>query len=113
MSSPITKIPKIKLSFSAKILIPVIVLLVLLPGLMLLVVHRSSMQHLQREARHQLRTADAVFQNALTLRSRQLFARYKQIVDESTFAAIALRGHGPTMTHDLAARLEKLDAEAD
>ncbi|HEX7858969.1 MAG TPA: ATP-binding protein [Verrucomicrobiae bacterium] len=113
MSSPITKIPKIKLSFSAKILIPVIVLLVLLPALMLLIVHRSSMQHLEREARHQLRTADAVFQNSLTLRSRQIFARYKQIVEEPAFGAVAKLRHAPTMTHDLAARLERLDAEAD
>ena len=55
--------PRVKLSFSAKILIPVVALLILLPGIMLLVVHRSSVQQLEREARHQLRTADAVLLN--------------------------------------------------
>jgi hypothetical protein len=106
-------IQKIKLSFSAKILIPVLVLLILLPALMLLVVHRSSMQQLEREARHQLRTADAVFQNSLALRSRQLLARYKHIVEDSAFAAVSQLNDVPTMTHELATRLEKLESDAD
>lgn len=104
---------KFRLSFSAKILIPVLVLLVLLPGVMLLVVHRSSLQQLEREARHQLHTADAVFQNSLELRSRQLLARYHDIVDESPFMAVAQLQDSATMTHALAARLEKLDRDAD
>ena len=110
MPSPL---PKLNLSFSAKILIPVIVLLVLLPGLMLLVVHRSSLQHLERESRHQLRTADAVFQNSLALRSRQILARHKHIVDDPVFSAVAQLNDAPTMTHDLASRLEKLEGDAD
>ncbi|MGZ8899245.1 MAG: hybrid sensor histidine kinase/response regulator [Limisphaerales bacterium] len=105
--------PKIKLSFSAKILIPVFVLLVLLPAVMLLIVHRSSVQQLEREARHQLRTADAVFQNSLALRSRQLLARYKHIVEDPTFAEAAQKKQAHSMTHDLATRLEKLDGDAD
>ena len=107
------QIQKIKLSFSAKILIPVLLLLVLLPAIMLFVVHRSSLQQLEREARHQLRTADAVFQNSLALRSRQLMARYKTIVDDPVFAAVSQLKDAPTMTHDLTSRLEKLDADAD
>ena len=110
MSFPIQKI---KLSFSAKILIPVLALLVLLPAVMLLIVYRSSVQQLEREVRHQLRTADAVFQNSLALRSRQLLARYKYIVEDPVFAAVAQAKDAPTMTHDLASRLERLDGEAD
>jgi signal transduction histidine kinase/CheY-like chemotaxis protein len=106
-------IQKIRLSFSAKILIPVLVLLVLLPALMLLVVHRSSMEQLSRESRHQLRTADDVFQNSLALRSRQLQARYKHIVEDPVFAAIAQLNDAPTMSHDLSTRLEKLDGDAE
>ena len=106
-------IQRIKLSFSAKILIPVLILLVLLPALMLLVVHRSSLQQLERESRHQLRTADAVFQNSLMLRSRQLLARYQHIVDDPVFAAISQLHDAPTMTHDLASRIEKFEGEAD
>lgn len=106
-------IQRIKLSFSAKILIPVLILLVLLPALMLLVVHRSSFQQLERESRHQLRTADAVFQNSLILRSRQLLARYQHIVEDPIFAAVSQLDDAPTMTHDLASRLEKFEGEAD
>ena len=104
---------KFRLSFSAKILVPVLVLLVLLPGVMLLIVHRSSLEQLEREARHQLRTADAVFQNSLDLRARQLLARYHDLVDESVFRAVAQIQDPATMTHHLASRLEKLDHEAD
>lgn len=108
-----TNLKNIKLSFSAKILIPVFALIVLLPGLMLLVVHRSSMEQLEREARHQLRTADAVFQNSLELRGRQLLARYRHIVDDPVFAAVSQLQDPATMTHHLASRLEKLDGDAD
>ena len=100
-------------SFSAKILIPVFALLVLLPALMLLVVHKSSLDQLEREARHQLLTADAVFQNSLELRSRQLLARYHHIVDDSVFLAVSQLHDPATMTHHLASRLEKLDSDAD
>src|SRR5687768_6782140 len=106
-------IQKIRVSFSAKILIPVLALLVLLPALMLFVVQRSSMQQLERESRHQLRTADDVFQNSLALRARQFLARYKHIVDDPVFAAAAQLKDAPTMTHDLATRLEKLDGDAE
>src|SRR5688572_13973759 len=110
MSSPIQKI---KLSFSAKILIPVFALIILLPGLMLLVVHRSSVQQLEREARHQLRTADAVFQNSLRLRSDQILERYKHIVDDSAFIQVTRKKYAQTMTHDLATRLARLEGDAD
>ena len=103
----------LRLSFSAKILLPVFALLILLPALMLLVVHRSSLDQLEKEARHQLVTADAVFQNSLDLRARQLLARYHHLVDESTFKAVSQLQDPATMTHHLASRLEKADSDAD
>lgn len=110
MSSPIQRV---KLSFSARILIPVVVLLVSLPAVMLLVVHRSSMEQLARESRHQLRTADDVFQNSLALRSRQLLARYKHIVEDPVFSAVVKLNDAPTLTLELASRLERLDGDAE
>jgi two-component system, NtrC family, sensor kinase len=107
------KRPNFRLSFSAKILIPVFALLVLLPALMLLVVHRSSLSQLEREARHQLVTADAVFQNSLDLRARQLLARYHHIVEDPVFSAVSQLHDPATMTHHLASRLEKLESDAD
>ena len=107
------KLSNLRLSFSAKILIPVFALLVLLPALMLLVVHRSSLEQLEKEARHQLVTADAVFQNSLDLRARQLRARYHHLVDDPNFKAVSQLDHSETMTHHLASRLEKLDSDAE
>jgi two-component system, NtrC family, sensor kinase len=107
------KLPSLRPSFSAKILIPVLALLVFLPALMLLVVHRSSLDQLEKEARHQLRTADAVFQNSLQLRSRQLLARYHHLVDDSSFKAVSQLHDPATMTHELSTRLERLDGDAD
>jgi two-component system, NtrC family, sensor kinase len=107
------KLQNLRLSFSAKILLPVFALLVLLPASMLLVVHQSSLDQLEKEARHQLLTADAVFQNSVDLRSRQLLARYHNMVADPVFAAVSQLHDPATMTHHLASRLEKLESDAD
>jgi two-component system NtrC family sensor kinase len=106
--------PRFKLSFQAKVLIPVVLLLVLLPAVTLIFVQRSSFQHLAREARSQLLTVDAVFQNSLVMRGRQLVARYNNLVTDPRFRAISQLGNGPTMRNHLHDELlDKLDEEAE
>ncbi len=107
------KLANFRPSFSAKILIPVLALLVLLPGVMLLVVHQSSLDQLEKEARHQLHTADAIFQNSLEHRSRQLLSRYQDLIADPVFTATSQLQDPATMTHYLASRLEKADSGAD
>lgn len=104
---------KTRLSFQAKILIPVVTLLVLLPALTLAIIHRSSMQNLVKDSRQQLRTADAVFQNSLQLRGRQLVARYKNLANDSRFKAVSNLHDPATMGHHLHDRLEELGDDAE
>src|SRR6185369_11843387 len=90
-----------KLSFQTKIILAVVTLLILLPALTLAIVHRSSMEALNDQARQALRNADALFQNSFELRSRQLIARYKNIVNDSRFQAVTKLEHPKTMRDHL------------
>jgi two-component system, NtrC family, sensor kinase len=106
--------PKIRLSFQAKVLIPVVALLVLLPAVTLVFVQRSSFQHLAREARAQLLTVDAVFQNSLIARGRQLIDRYNNVVSDPRFRAVSQLPNGATMRNHLHnERLDHLDEQAE
>lgn len=102
-------------SFQAKILIPVIALLILLPALTLGIVYRSSLEALSNQSRHALETADSLFQNSLNLRSRQLIARYKNVVSDPRFRAVSKLSDAPTMREHLHERLEseELGEEAE
>jgi signal transduction histidine kinase len=102
-----------KLSFQAKILLPVITLLVLLPAVTLAIIHRKSMQNLARNSRQQLRTFDAVFQNSLNLRARQLVARYKNLANDPRFRAVATLRDAATMNQHLHDRLDDFGDDAD
>src|SRR5436305_1171101 len=92
---------RFKPSFQAKIIVSVVTLLILLPAITLVFVHRSSMEALSTESRKALSTADALFQNSLSLRSRQLIARYKSIAGESPFQAVSGTGDAKTVRNDL------------
>jgi two-component system NtrC family sensor kinase len=102
-----------KLSFQTKILLSVVTLLVLLPALTLAIVHRSSMEALTDQSRQALRNADGLFQNSFELRSRQIIARYKNIVNDSRFGALTKLEHPKTMRDHLKERLESDDFGED
>ena len=102
-----------RLSFQAKVLIPVIALLVLLPAITLAIIHRSSMEQLERDARQKLETADAVFTFSLQMRGRHLLSRFKNIVNEPRFRAISQLADGPTMTAHLDSLFDELGDGAE
>jgi two-component system, NtrC family, sensor kinase len=105
---------KCRLSFQAKILVPVILLLVLLPAITLCILNRSSKAHLVKEARQQLRAADTFFRNSLEMRSRQLLARYKNVIlNDSRFKAVAFLGDAATLNNDLQDRLDELTDDTE
>ncbi len=98
-----------KLTFQTKILLAVVTLLILLPALTLAIVHRCSMEALNDQARQALRNADGLFQNSFELRSRQMIARYKNIVNDSRFGAVTRLNHAKTIRDHLKERLESDD----
>lgn len=105
---------KLKLSFQAKVLLPVVALLVLLPAVTVLFVQKSSFQHLLRDARAQLLTVDGVFQNSLVLRGRQALARYQNLANDPKFRAVSQLVDEATMRKHLHTEcLDQVDEEAE
>jgi len=102
-----------KLSFQAKVLLPVLGLLVLVSAFTLVAVNRQIGGQMQAEARTTLATADAGFRNALELRSRNLASRYRTLVNEPRFRAVSRLGDGPTMTNLLRELLEEVGEDVE
>lgn len=100
-----------RLSFQAKVLIVVLGVLVLLPGLTLMLVSRHLSGQMQDEARRSLATAEAVFLKSLDIRSRNLLARYRTVVNEPRFKAVAQLGDPKTMTAYLRELLEEFGGD--
>jgi signal transduction histidine kinase len=96
-----------RLSFQAKVLIPVIALLVLLPALMLVIIHRNNVAQLEKDARQKLLTADAVFKYFIKIRHNHLLSRFKNAAADPRLRAIGKIEDARTMN----ARLHEMLAE--
>lgn len=103
---------RFKLSFQARVFLPVAALLVLLPAVTLFFVQRNSFEHMLRDARSQLLTVDAVFQNSLDLRSRQAMARYHSMSTDPRFRAVSQLDDATMRNHLHTECLERIDEEA-
>src|SRR5438874_13662800 len=79
----------ISLSFKSKVLIPVLAFLVLVPVVTLTMMQRRVSAQFERDAERKLRTAERIFQSYLEKRSGFLHARYRNLVEEPRFMAIA------------------------
>jgi signal transduction histidine kinase/ActR/RegA family two-component response regulator len=102
-----------RLSFQAKVLLPVLAMLVGLSALTLLAVNRYIGGQMRAEARDGLATADTGFRNALELRSRNLVSRFRTLVNEPRFRAVSQLGDGPTMTNLLRELLEEFGEDVE
>ena len=103
-----------RLSFQAKVLVPVIALLILLPTAMLTIVRRSSMAQLEKDAQQKLITADAVFKHFLKIRNHHLLSRFKNAAADPRLRAIGKLEDSPTMNSRLHEMLaEELGEEAE
>jgi signal transduction histidine kinase/CheY-like chemotaxis protein len=86
---------QVRFSFQAKVLLPVLAALVLLPGITLWIVNRSMSQQVQEEARQTLNTAEAVFRQTLEFRIRDLLTRFRNAVKEPSYSSIAQLAASP------------------
>jgi signal transduction histidine kinase len=103
-----------RLSFQAKVLIPVIALLVLLPGIMLLVTYRSNVAQLEKASRQRLLTADAVFKYFIKIRHNHLLSRFKNAAADPRLRAIGKLEDSRTMNSRLHEMLaEELGEDAE
>jgi|GEM_PF-1921566 len=103
----------LRFSFQTKVLAPVLLFLVLLPTITLWLINRQISGQALAEARQTLTTADAVFRNSLDILERGLITRFRGVVNEPRFKAVAQLGDARTMTDFLRSSLEEYGSETE
>ena len=88
---------KLQVSFSTKVLVPVVTIMVLLLAITVGTVNRRLTQQFQVEASRSLQRADAEFRIAQKARTRNLVQRLRNLRNEPRYKAVIQSGHLPTM----------------
>ncbi|HEY3762155.1 MAG TPA: ATP-binding protein [Verrucomicrobiae bacterium] len=91
----------LKANFRAKVLLPVIVVMILLVTITVFVVNRALTQQFQNEAQSTLTTANRVFNNLQGIRSDDLLSRFRSLPNEPRWRAAFLSGDVPTLHQPL------------
>lgn len=95
-------------SFSAKVLVPVVLVMVALMGITVWTVNQRMTQQFRKEAAHNLATADKVFQHSHYSHTEELRLRYRNLSREPRSKATFQTGDEPTVKVLLADLLEEL-----
>src|SRR5262245_44297636 len=90
-----------RLSFQAKVLIPTVGIMVLLVAVTMWVVNGRISRQLKREAAQSLVTAEAVFKNTLTIRTKNLLLRFRNLPNEPRYLAALQTAEPKTIQHFL------------
>lgn len=101
----------VRLSFQAKVLIPVVSIMVLLVIVPMGVVSRRMSSQLESGASENLKTADAVFKNLQTIRANNLLLRYRNVPNEPRFKAVAQKSDPETLRFLLEELIEELGGD--
>lgn len=80
-----------RFSFQAKVLVPVVIIVVMLTLTTLWLVSRRINEQLHTQATQQLETASKVFSNWQQFRADNLLARYRIVINEPRFKAVTSR----------------------
>ena len=99
-----------RLSVQAKVLIPVVGIMVLLVAVTMWVVNGRISRQLKREAAQSLVTAEAVFKNTLGIRTKNLLLRFRNLPNEPRYLAALQTAEPKTIQHFLE---ELLTGEVD
>ena len=100
-----------RLSFQAKVLLPVVVIMVLLVITTIFLVNQRITKEFQSEAAQKLTAADAVFKNSQKIRSKNLLRSYRTAANDPRFKAVAQKGDAKTLRFMLTELLEELGGE--
>jgi len=104
---------KLRLSVQAKVLLVVLSFLVLLPVVMVWIVDGQTSQLVQEQARQALTTAEAVFQNSLDVRNRNLLASYRDTISQQSFRGAVTLNDRATMNASLRELLGRPSKETE
>lgn len=93
----LARIPKIRLTFQAKVLVPMLLMMVLLTQFTAWLVDRRITEQLKADAADKLATAEAVFKNFDAINARNLLLRYRNYLNEPRFKAVLQKADPKTM----------------
>ena len=78
---------RLAVSFSAKVLVPVVAVMVLLMAITVGTVNQRMTQQFEKEAAHSLATADKVFRHSHVSHTEELRLRYRNVSREPRYRA--------------------------
>ncbi|PYJ07744.1 MAG: hypothetical protein DME25_03135 [Verrucomicrobia bacterium] len=93
--------PKLKLSFSAKVLVPVLTIMVLLLGVTVWLVNHRIAEQSQAQGARSLGAADWVFRHSQKSHRNDLLARYRNLPNEPRYKSLFQQLHAPTLNEAL------------
>ena len=100
-----------RLSFQAKVLIPVVIVMILIVAATILFVNLRITNQFQAEAAQKLSEADTVFNNSQKLRAKNLWLRYRTIPNDPRFKAVSQKGDPDTLRYHLRELLAEFGGE--
>src|SRR5437016_14191708 len=96
---------RLQVSFSTKVLVPVVAILVLLPVITVWLVNRRLTDEFENAAVRSLAHADGEFQNSQKLRTKVLVQRFRNLRNEPRYKAVLQSGgslpHLPTLINTI------------
>lgn len=103
---------RFRIRFHVKILLPVLGIMALLTGITAWVVDHRITAQLRTDAAERLATADAVFQNSLKIRTKNLVLRYRNLPKEPRYQSQFVMSDANTLRHFLGELLEEAGVDA-
>jgi two-component system, NtrC family, sensor kinase len=100
-----------RLSFQAKVLVPVVTIMTVLVVATILLVNHRITDELQAEAAQKLSVASGVFNNSQKIRTRNLLLRYRNVPNEPRAKAVLQKGDPQTVRVYLGELLNELGGE--
>src|SRR5258708_6320998 len=86
-----------KISFSTKVLVPFVTVMVLLVAINVWSINRHLTSEFETEAAQNLSTAEGVFRNSLKIHKNDLLMRFRNLPNEPRYRAAFQSGHLPTL----------------
>src|SRR5215472_6306463 len=102
---------RLEVSFSTKVLVPVVAAMVLLLAITVSVVNHRITRQVQTQGTRSLATAEAVFQNSQRIFTRNLLLRYQNLPNEPRYKATFQQAHPPTIKNLLQDLLGEQDVD--
>jgi len=100
-----------RLSFQAKVLIPVVTIMVVLVAVTIFAVNGRITTEFETEAAQKLSVAAAVFEHSQQIRARNLVLRYRNVPNDPRFKAISQKGDSKTLRFYFSELLEDLGGD--